>query len=85
MTTPNRPARPWDIFNRNIQKLTDEEASKRMSICESCEFLIPITKNCKKCGCFMVAKTKLPHASCPIGKWDAITNDVSIYEETNNG
>ena len=40
----------------------------RMKVCLDCDRLTPI-KTCKECGCFMVAKTKLEKATCPLGKW----------------
>lgn len=43
--------------------------SKRLGICNGCEFFVRQTTQCKKCGCFMSAKTRLKKASCPIGKW----------------
>lgn len=73
MTDPySRPARPWDLFNRNLGRVETEVADERMSICIACPELIDLTKQCKKCGCIMTAKTKLPNASCPLGKWDAV-------------
>ena len=48
---------------------SDVEIEKRISICESCEFYIKSTTNCKKCGCFMKIKTKFKAMSCPIQKW----------------
>jgi hypothetical protein len=45
------------------------EAESRLSLCLACPHLIALTKQCKKCGCFMEAKTKLKSASCPIEKW----------------
>jgi hypothetical protein len=60
--------RPWDALNPT--KYTDEEtARKRMDICEVCPRLLKPTYQCKECGCFMKVKTKLEHATCPIGKW----------------
>ena len=47
----------------------DVEIENRISICESCEFYIKSTTNCKKCGCFMKIKTKFKAMSCPIQKW----------------
>jgi len=39
----------------------------RMKICNTCpHYAAP---RCKLCGCFMIAKTKIPQASCPAGKW----------------
>lgn len=74
-----RGARPWDIFNKNIKKVDEKIGDERMAICNACPFLIQATKTCTKCGCFMTAKTKLPHASCPEGKWQAIK--ISLKEE----
>lgn len=42
---------------------------ERMQICKSCEHLFHATNSCKKCGCFMILKTKLKNAQCPINKW----------------
>lgn len=50
--------------------LVDEGISKaRFSTCINCEFLTKNINRCEKCGCFMVAKTKLKNAKCPIKKW----------------
>ena len=61
--------KPWDMFNPNIEKLSEEVAQKRLDMCLGCDRLIKITNQCKECGCFMNLKTKLPNAFCPIGKW----------------
>jgi len=44
------------------------EANQRLSICHKCPSFTK-AKTCKECGCFMVAKTKLKEATCPLGKW----------------
>ena len=46
-----------------------DTAVERYNICLQCPELIKVTKQCRKCGCFMVAKTKLANATCPLGKW----------------
>lgn len=61
--------RPWDMVNPAAEMASDEEANARYSVCKECPELIKLTKQCKKCGCFMAAKTKLQMATCPIGKW----------------
>lgn len=76
----NRPARPWDLFNKNIGRVATDIAKKRFEICKACPQLIKLTSQCKKCGCFMEAKTKLPNAECPIGKWGQ--EKISYTEET---
>lgn len=47
--------------------ITEQEAKRRLSICESCEFYR--SSRCTKCGCYMAAKTYLRAAKCPINKW----------------
>ena len=60
--------RPWDMLDKT--NYAEEEISKeRFSICKACPELIKLTTQCKKCGCFMAAKTKLIKATCPLGKW----------------
>jgi hypothetical protein len=68
----NKKARPWDIFNKNIEKVSSKIQEERMSICLGCPELIKATKQCKKCGCFMELKTKLPNAECPLQKWGQV-------------
>lgn len=75
----NRKARPWDLFNKNIGRVETVVAKERLEICKACPELIQLTTQCKKCGCFMEAKTKLPNAECPIGKWGQVS--VSFKEE----
>ena len=59
--------RPWDVLME--EPVSVEISNKRMLICEECPELIPVTKQCKQCGCFMKMKVRLEKASCPIGKW----------------
>lgn len=63
------PVKPWDLLNPNVPRSSELLAEERFNICLSCPELIKLTKQCKKCGCFMAAKTKLEAAVCPIGKW----------------
>lgn len=80
MSTPyDRPARPWDLFNKNLGRVETEVAAERLAICKACPELIQATTQCKKCGCLMNAKTKLPNAECPIGKWGQVR--ISYKEE----
>lgn len=65
----DRPARPWDLFNKNIGRVSSKIQEERFSICQQCPRLVKLTGQCRECGCIMKAKTQLPNASCPIGKW----------------
>ena len=60
---------PLDLMTPTAPRANKDTVSKRMDICLSCPELIKLTKQCKKCGCFMTAKTKFEKAKCPIGKW----------------
>ncbi len=66
----DRPARPWDLLVAKVGRVSEEVANKRYSICKGCEHLIPKVSMCKKCGCLMKLKTTIPHASCPLNKWE---------------
>jgi hypothetical protein len=63
-----KDVRPWDLINGSPRS-TEEVAASRLEICKDCEFFRPKTQTCKKCGCFMAAKSMLFHARCPVGKW----------------
>lgn len=77
----DRPARPWDLFNKNIGRVTDSIKQERMEICRNCEFFVSLTQQCTKCGCIMPAKTSLPNAVCPVHKWDAVDENAIPYKE----
>ena len=61
--------RPWDLINPETVFVSDEIAKERFEICKVCPEIISLTKQCKKCGCFMIAKTKIEAADCPLGRW----------------
>lgn len=61
--------RPWDIMNPNVKIVDKEISESRMNICLSCPSFVELTKQCKKCGCYMPAKTRLEKATCPMNKW----------------
>lgn len=57
------------IIAHKGRKVTLEESDRRMSICLSCEHLIPKTRQCDVCKCFMNLKTRFEGMECPINKW----------------
>jgi hypothetical protein len=73
----DRPATPFDLFNKAIGRVETVVAAERLDICKTCDRYISLTHQCKECGCIMNAKTKLPNASCPLGKWQAVS--ISIH------
>jgi hypothetical protein len=60
---------PLALLNPATKKSSEDLAESRINICLECPELIKLTAQCKKCGCFMSAKTKMQAAKCPIGKW----------------
>lgn len=64
--------RPWDLLNPKIENVDKETFNDRYNLCKKCPSFLKTTGQCKKCGCFMGQKAKLPHASCPLGKWGAV-------------
>lgn len=71
----DKKARPWDVFNKNIEKLSENLKEERLDICKGCKFFLSTTQQCKKCGCYMPWKASLPHAECPKKKWGKV--DIS--------
>jgi len=65
-------------------KLPEEERNVRYKICQECEWLWKPTGSCKKCGCFVAAKTYLPNESCPMKKWEKInkSNNENSKDES---
>jgi len=59
-----------------IKIVPENIEQERLNICQSCEHFFKLTTQCKKCGCFVKAKTKLAGGSCPIKKWDVYKEDV---------
>ena len=68
MSDDEKDVKPWDLFNGSPRS-PEEVAQYRLEICNGCEFFRKTTQTCKKCGCFMKAKSMLLNAKCPIGKW----------------
>jgi predicted Zn-ribbon and HTH transcriptional regulator len=64
----NGDAKPWHLLSKS-NHVSIDLSDHRYSICLECPELIAATKQCKKCGCFMFAKTKIINAKCPLGKW----------------
>lgn len=65
----NSEVSPVDLILPSTEWAEKEVSEVRLSICKECPEFIKLTKQCKKCGCFMHLKTRLEKASCPIGKW----------------
>jgi hypothetical protein len=71
-----RSVRPWDLFNKNMNRAPSFVQQQRHAICKDCPFYRKKVDQCKKCGCIMNQKTKLADAFCPVHKWDVYELDV---------
>ena len=57
----------WKNYAFPSEKV-EELAKTRVKLCVECDKLKK-NNTCGICGCFMLAKTKLKHMSCPKGFW----------------
>lgn len=48
--------------------VSDAEKTRRLSICKTCEHFNPTFIQCKLCGCFLEAKTRLHGFHCALDK-----------------
>jgi len=71
-----RPVRPWDLFNKNMNRVPSDVKQQRHAICKQCPFYRKGIDQCKKCGCIMDQKTKLADAFCPVHKWDVYSENI---------
>lgn len=46
-----------------------EEKERRLSICQTCPYLIAESMRCGKCGCHLETKASWESSHCPIGSW----------------
>lgn len=79
----DREVKPWDLFNKNMERALPSIAKTRLEICKGCPRFVRFTHQCKECGCIMNAKVKLADATCPLNKWGKpnIPIDREITEE----
>ena len=68
ITSPNGGTLSYE-YDSDSDLAGEKSESERIKICKSCDEFIQITTICKKCGCFMILKTKLTKSKCPEGKW----------------
>lgn len=67
----DRPARLWDLFNKELGRVEPIIAQERYTICQACPRLNALAQ-CDECHCFMPSKVKLPNAFCPLDKWGIV-------------
>jgi|VirMetMinimDraft_7_1064189.scaffolds.fasta_scaffold07099_3 hypothetical protein len=51
------------------QSVPAQVAESRQNICNGCPKRIDLLNQCKECGCFLAAKTKIKQEKCPLDKW----------------
>ena len=57
----------------------NELSEERMEVCRGCNRFDAVLVRCRKCGCFLAAKTRFPGARCPVGKWNR--DDIRMRDE----
>ena len=73
-------AKPWDMLNPNIGRVSEATLEARLESCRGCEHFIRLSGQCKKCLCFMKLKAQLPHAECPVGRWGKDEQNLSAKD-----
>ena len=58
-----------ELASGHPEFVTPEKFSERIEICKQCPYFANLTKQCMQCGCFMYAKAKFLHSSCPQNRW----------------
>ena len=63
-----------DLVQGNLEFVQSHIQNERALVCLSCDKRQAIIGTsigrCSQCGCFLDAKTKLTHSSCPLNKWN---------------
>lgn len=62
-----------DLLNEDNYIDDEDVVAKRKLTCAVCPYLYKKTLQCKKCLCFVKAKSKLKTEDCPMGYWDKLT------------
>jgi len=57
------------MIDKDESEVGKELHQERLKICESCEEYFQLTKQCKKCLCFMPLKARFKIFHCPLKKW----------------
>lgn len=57
------------VVKGNAPIIGDDEAARRLEICQACRFYRKSDNRCSKCGCALAVKTHLKAEHCPISKW----------------
>lgn len=57
-----------DFVKSGFKLLSEEEYTKRMTICDTCEYRV--NKRCRLCGCSLPFKVRGESFKCPAGKWN---------------
>jgi ribosomal protein L32 len=60
--------------------VTDEVKAQRLTICKSCEHYDASQIRCKSCGCFLLQKASFALDSCPLRKWNSMTQETKQDE-----
>jgi hypothetical protein len=59
----------FDDINKEILNSLENDSAERLKVCNSCEHLTKLTKECKKDKSFVLETVKIKEQQCPIGAW----------------
>lgn len=58
-----------DEITGQAEYVDEQTKQDRIDKCNVCNNLVSLTRQCKKCGCFIDVKARYKKAFCPIGQW----------------
>jgi hypothetical protein len=58
-----------DVVSEIASTFLEQDSINRLNICNSCDHLIKLTKECKKDKTFILETIKIKEQKCPIGAW----------------
>jgi hypothetical protein len=65
----NLAAAFWGWATSGFRMASEEEVTRRQSICRACPRWDAAAARCPLCGCYTQAKTRLKAEHCPEGRW----------------
>lgn len=58
------------VATMTMAPATEELKAARLSICTSCPFILPESRRCVACGCYLDIKSSYKDAKCPKDYWN---------------
>jgi hypothetical protein len=54
---------------KKLKRVPDSEKQRRLDICHTCEYFVPVVHACGNCWCYLPGKASFETSRCPLTKW----------------